>query len=315
MQSEELTTLQLHSIINDIVECGCLNLTITGGEPLIRSDFKEIYTHALNSGLLVSLFSNGTMIDAEMADFLSSNVPHKIEITLYGWTKETYETVTQTPNSYEKCMHAIELLKDRRMPLLLKTAVCNKNYHEVGMIKRFAKEHNLPYRFDAMLDPQVDGNSSVCRYRLTPQEVVALDSIDPERKENFLRLLKKREDVLDAFVYVCGAGENSFHIDPYGQLSMCMLTRYASYDLRNGSFKKGFYDFFSDIRSQKHAEDMVPVCHNCSLINLCTNCPGTSYLETGSFKNPSIFHCQVAKLREKNLIDESNNLLYERKTN
>lgn len=297
---KELTTDELYSVIDEIAELGCLNLVISGGEPLIRKDFKEIYTYALQKGFLITLYSNGTIIDKKMADFFYDNRPQKIEITVYGIIKETYETITNVSGSYKRCMNGIRLLLDRKIPLELKTTVCNKNYHEVGMIRDFAEERGLIYRFDAMLDPQIDGNASVCQYRLNPEDIIALDQVDPDRSDNLKKLVERKRKVADpSLIYICGAGENSFHIDPYGKLSMCMLTRYDAYDLKKGTFKDGFYDFFSLLRCQRHDEGKIPACNNCQLINLCTNCPGTSRLETGSFEFPSDFHCRVARLRAK----------------
>lgn len=299
-KSEELTAKKWNSIIDEVTELGCLSLLITGGEPLLRNDFKEIYEHALENGLIVTLYSNGTLIDEDLADYLSQNIPHKIEISLYGLTKKTYELVTQVTNSYEKCMSGINLLMERNVPLVLKTTVCERNFHEVSMIREFSKNHGLKYKFDAMLDPQIDGNLSVCQYRLNPEQIIALDLEDPKRKENLKHLkIGKNIEVDTSSLYICGAGESSFHIDPYGYLSMCMMTRYSSYDLKLGSFKKVFYEDFLKLRSQKHDSDKIPKCNICPLIYLCTNCPGTSYLETGSFINPSKFHCQVAQLRAK----------------
>lgn len=299
-RNQELSCSEMYRIIEEITEAGCLNLLITGGEPLVRKDFKKIYSYAKIKGLLITLYSNGTLIDEEMADFLLDKPPQKIEITLYGMTREVYEKVTQVRGSYDLCRRGIKLLLDRNLPLEFKTTVCTLNHHEVGKIRGFAEGHGLQYRFDTMLDPMIDGDSTPCQYRLTPEEIVALDSKDPDRSINLKRLLDRKSQIPDSsLVYICGAGESAFHIDPFGKLSMCLLTRYASYDLKKGTFKEGFYEFFSDLRSQRIADSEASMCAKCDLIDLCTNCPGTSYLDTGSLGSVSNFHCEVARLRAK----------------
>ena len=90
--------------MDEITEAGCLWLLFTGGEIFARGEFLDIYTHAKQKGLLVTLFTNGTLINPKIADFLVHWRPFAIEITLYGRTKETYERVTGIPGSYERCM-------------------------------------------------------------------------------------------------------------------------------------------------------------------------------------------------------------------
>ena len=100
-------------IIDQITHAGCLWLLFTGGEIFLRKDFLDIYTHAKQSGLLISLFTNGTLITPGIADHLDKWRPFSIEITLYGHTRQTYECVTGVAGSFDRCMRGIRLLLER----------------------------------------------------------------------------------------------------------------------------------------------------------------------------------------------------------
>ncbi len=65
---KELSTEEIFRIMEEIQEAGGLSLTLTGGEPLARRDFPEIYRHAAHLGFLVSIYSNGTLITREIVD-------------------------------------------------------------------------------------------------------------------------------------------------------------------------------------------------------------------------------------------------------
>jgi MoaA/NifB/PqqE/SkfB family radical SAM enzyme len=117
----ELTYEEHCRILDEITGAGCLWLLYTGGEIFVRRDFLDIYRYAKKKGLLITLFTNGTLITPEIADYLQKWRPFSVEITLYGRTKETYEKITRVPGSYEKCVQAIRLLMDRNLPLKLKT--------------------------------------------------------------------------------------------------------------------------------------------------------------------------------------------------
>ncbi len=117
----ELTYEEHCRIMDELSDAGCLWLLFTGGECLLREDFRSIYLYAKQKGFLITIFTNGTLITPELADFLKDWPPLDIEITLYGRTRETYEKVTATPGSYDRCMAAIRLLMERNLPLSLKT--------------------------------------------------------------------------------------------------------------------------------------------------------------------------------------------------
>lgn len=285
-------------IIDEIADAGCLQLQLTGGEPLLRRDFAEIYRYVRRKGIVVTLFTNGTCIQEKVADLLASYPPKKVEITMYGATPQTYEKVTRTEGSFAACMRGLDILLDRCIKVVLKSTISIDNHHELPELKRFAEERHLDYRYDAMLDPCIDGTTTPCSYRLSPRQIVDLDLQDDRRMTELRKLCQLgRRPADELLVYACGAGEGNFHVDPYGKLSMCGLTRYAAYDLTQGSFLDGFYRHFPALRSQRFTLSEVSPCGSCRLIGFCTNCPGTAFLENGRVHQPSEFHCQVAQLR------------------
>ncbi|MHC4545942.1 MAG: radical SAM protein, partial [Planctomycetota bacterium] len=149
-------------ILDEITAAGCLWLLYTGGEIFARKDFLDIYTYAKQKGLIVSLFTNGTLITPKVADYLVRWRPFGIEITLYGRTRETYERVTGIPGSYERCMQGIKLLMERELPLKLKTMAITINKHEIWEMKRYVEEDlGLEFKFDAMINPRIDCSQSL----------------------------------------------------------------------------------------------------------------------------------------------------------
>ena len=156
IQERELSLERLKQLVDEIVEEGCLFVLFTGGEVLVRPDFPELYLYARSRGLLVTIFTNGTMITDRIADLFSEHTPETIEITLYGMTKATYDRVTRVPGSYEKCLEGIRRLVDRGLPLTLKTMALTWNQDEVGAMEAYARGLGLEFRFDSSLNPRVD---------------------------------------------------------------------------------------------------------------------------------------------------------------
>ena len=295
-KKKEMTYEEIRRILDEITEAGCLWLLITGGEPLMRDDFLDIYTYAKKKGLIITLFTNGTLITPLIADYLRDWPPHSIEITLYGITKQTYERVTGVAGSFESCMKGIQLLLERKIPLRLKTMVMTLNQHELWDIKKHVEDLGVGFRFDPVLNPGLDGSKEPCKLRIPPEEVVKLDLADAKRLKEWREFCSKflgpaKSDKL----YICGAGQTSFHIDPYGELSVCIMSRVPSYNLGQGSFQEGWYGFIPKIREQKLETDYK--CAKCELISLCGQCPGWAQLENGNMETPVDYLCQIAHLR------------------
>ena len=303
--ANELTLPQIQDILDQIVDAGCLFLLVTGGEPLLRPDFADIWRYAKNKGLLLTLFTNGVLVTPEIADLLAEYRPQLVEITLYGATQETYERVTGVAGSYARCMRGIELLLERGLRLNLKSVLLRANRHELDDMIAFAARLGIQYRFDGVLWPRLDGGQGPIEQRLTPAEVVALDSEYPERQ-------REREDLVRRtgagfarakHVYACGAGQRSFHIDSAGRLSVCMMARRQSYALLRGTFQDGWESFLPAVIGQKRT--LGTRCETCDVNALCAQCPGWSQAVHGDDETPVDYICEIGRLRAAQMVSVS----------
>jgi radical SAM protein with 4Fe4S-binding SPASM domain len=295
----ELTYEEHCRILDELAEAGCLWLLYTGGEIFARKDFLDIYTYAKKKGFLITLFTNGTLITPKIADYLVEWRPFAIEITLYGATKVTYEKLTGIPGSYDRCLRGIHLLTERNLPLKLKTVAISINKHEVGEMKKLAKEMGARFTFDAMMSPRIDCSQSPLAVRLQPWEIVKMDLEDPERVAGWqkfaARFVGRVPTEHSGEVYHCGGGINGFAIDPAGKLSVCVLSHQDTYDMREGTFREGWDHFLHDVRKKKITR--VTKCTACEIKDMCGMCAATGELENGDPESPVDFLCHVAHLR------------------
>src|SRR3984893_9429713 len=243
-RQREMTTEEHFRVLDELVEMGCFWLLYTGGEIFARKDFLEIYTYAKKKGFLITLFTNGTLITEKIADYLVEWPPFAIEITLYGRTKETYEALTAVPGSYDRCLRGIGLLRDRGITLKLKTADNNINEHEVSAMRRFAEEEmGVEFKMDGQINPRIDCSQSPLAVRLTPEEVVALDLHSAKEVSEYRRLAKHDSEnppnltQIDT-VYFCGGGVNSFAVNAYGEIGICVISQQETFTVREGGVRQ-----------------------------------------------------------------------------
>ena len=300
-RSQELSKEEHFRLLDELVDLGCFWLLYTGGEIFARKDFLEIYTYAKRKGFLITLFTNGTLITDRIASYLKEWPPFAIEITLYGRTKETYEALTGIPGSYERCLRGVALLRDRGVPLKLKTVATTINKHEVASMKEFVEQELLlDFKFDSLINPRIDCSQSPLAVRLSPEEVVALDLYWPNVAAEHRQMAEREirlssSPVQSDTVYSCGGGVNSFAIDPYGQMSICVLSHQDTYSVRSGSVSEGWKQFLARVRTRERRR--TTKCTECQIRALCSMCPANGELENGDSESPVDFLCEVAHLR------------------
>jgi len=298
-RNRELTKEEYSSILAELADLGVMWLLFTGGEIFARKDFLEIYACAKQKGFLITLFTNGILINEKIADYLREFPPFAIEITLYGRTKQTYETMTQLPGSYDRCMRGIQLLVDRGLPLKLKTVATSINKHEVISMREFAEQElGVEFKFDSLINPRIDCSQAPLGVRLSPEEVVTLDlhwpRIAAEHRAHLQRELQSPIGDRKS-VYSCGGGLKAFAIDPYGQMSICVLSHQETYDVRQGSVRDGWEHFLFETRERKRKQ--LNKCVSCRIRSVCSMCPANGELENGDPESPVEFLCEVAHLR------------------
>ncbi len=300
-RSKEMSKEEHFRMLDELVDIGCFWLLYTGGEIFARKDFLEIYTYAKKKGFLITLFTNGTLINEQIADYLAEWPPFAIEITLYGRTRETYEALTAIPGSYDRCLRGIRLLKERNLPLKLKTVATSINKHEVIAMRRFAEDDlGVEFKMDGQINPRIDCSQSPLAVRLAPEEVVALDMAAPKGRSEYLRLAKhdlegppnlKQVDT----VYYCGGGMTGFAINAYGEMGICVISQQETFSVRDHGVRKVWEGALLGLRTRKRTR--MSKCIECRIQSLCGMCPANGEMESGDRESPVEFLCHVAHLR------------------
>lgn len=299
-EGQLLTREEWFRIIDEIADEGCFYLLLTGGEPFLRDDFLDIYTHAKRKGMFITIFTNGTLITPEIAAYLRELPPMQVEISLYGATQETYESITGKTGSFGNCLQGIELLLENNISLRLKTMLMTLNKHEYYDMKKLAINYGLEMRMDGLIHADLNGSQETNNYRVSPEELTDIDVQDPPRREAYTLMAKNTPVVSQDLVFTCGAGSGRFHIDAFGKLQMCTIVREPSYDLRQGTFSDGWHRYLNEVRQMKL--NSVSPCRTCQYRSTCDVCPGWALLEYGTLEErPIEYLCQITKLRADKL--------------
>jgi MoaA/NifB/PqqE/SkfB family radical SAM enzyme len=307
---EELTPAEISDLADQAVSLGSLWCLITGGEPLIREDFRDLYRMLKKKGLLVSVFTNACLITARHIKLFREYPPRDIEITVYGATQETYERVTRIPGSYAAFRRGLALLREGEIKVDLKAMALRSNAPEFPAIARFCRERTkVPFRFDPILqlrfDENAERNAEIRAERLSAEEIIAIEAADPKRAA----ALKKRcattetmppaQELTDR-LFQCGAGGGSFTVSYNGLFRLCpsLWQQDCLYDLRRGTLAEAWFDFTPRVLAMTSANPgYLEKCRICPLMNQCQWCPAQAHLECGRMDEWCEYFCRVAHAR------------------
>jgi radical SAM protein with 4Fe4S-binding SPASM domain len=289
---------------------GTLACLITGGEPLLRRDFEDIYLSLKRKGLLVSVFTNATIITTEHIKLFREYPPRDMEVTVYGVTKETYESVSQIPGSFSAFMKGLDSLIESGIRVRLKAMAMRSNVHELPQISKFCREKTKDFfRFDPLLHLRFDRdeklNAIIRAERLSPEEIVVIEKADNERFDSLMKncdkLIFPTAPIHNCdHIFRCGAGNWSFSISYNGLFRPCSSLWHPEcvYDLKHGSLKEAWEKFIPTILDKKsQRRELHEKCGRCNVINLCLWCPAHAYLETGELDLPVDSFCEIAHAR------------------
>ncbi len=318
-KGREINFKQIKSIIDQAVDQGALWCLLTGGEPLLREDFTDIYLYLKRKGLLVSVFTNATLINDQYIDLFKKYPPRDIEVTVYGVMKETYEKISRVSGSFAAFMRGLDLLLKNKIKVRFKTMALRSNLQELSEISRFCRQRTKDYfRFDPFLHLRFDGdpvrNEEIKSERLSPEEVVAVEKADSERfgalEANCDKLINDEfKHAQCSHLFSCGAGNGGFVVSYDGLYRLCssLVAKDCLYDLKKGTVSEAWNNFVLGVRDMRSEnKNFLEECRKCALINLCMWCPAHAHLETGQLDQPIEFFCQIAHAREKALKNENN---------
>ena len=309
-QERELTLKEIDRIADEAVALGAVWVLISGGEPLLRKDFPEIYILLKRKGLLVSVFTNATLIREAHVALFKKYPPRDIEVSVYGVTKETYERVTRQPGSFDAFLRGLRLLEEGGVRVRLKAMALRSNHHELTEIAKFCRARTRDYyRFDPLLHLRFDGNMErnleIAAERLSPEEIVAIEQADAER---FGAMEKNCENLIFKdycgpgcdHLFHCGAGNGGFNVGYDGTFRLCssLWAPGTTYDLRTGTVREAWEQLVPRVRQMRSSDPaFLETCRRCPIINLCLWCPAHAYLETGAMDRQVDYFCRVAHAR------------------
>lgn len=305
-QAQELSWDEIRRIADEARAMGCREWGISGGEPMLRPDFPEIFDYLTRKVRAYTFNTNGTLITPDLARLLTRKGTKMV--ALYGATAEVHDHVTRTPGSFEAVMRGFAYLREAGVGFTVQIVPMRDNYRQFDDMLRLAESLSPHYRVGAAWlylsacgSPQ--RNAEIRRQRLEPREVIILDQPNLAYEEANA-LLPAHEpppaaSADDDRVFArCIAGRQDFHIDPYGGMTFCSFIKDPAlrYDLRKGTLRVGWDEFIPALADKvRGGKEYREHCGSCEQRADCRWCNVYGFLEHGRHGAKVEYLCEVAR--------------------
>lgn len=314
--ANELSSTQWIDLAKQVAEAGTGNLLITGGEPMLRSDFCEIWEGIYKQGFIITLYTNATLVTPKIMETLKKYPPHKIGITIYGASPETYSKVCGNSIFFQKMIKGVHLLQTLPSIIEFRTTIIKDNFNDVNALdclakNEFKQEYGVKQSFP--VNKAVRGacaNVEFCRVEAeedvkmkiqrTVNEIhkIVGEQFNPKNlviKRQNSGIATKNSLNRNISFFGCQAGVTQYTITYDGKLIACQMIDMFSIDVLQNTFQKAWEQFPHEI----HIPSTEIKCDRCEFVNYCQSCYASRYAETGDFNGCSKYIYDIAKARYK----------------
>lgn len=272
-------------------ELGVLQLSLTGGEPALRSDLVDIVAAAGRRHFWIQLKTSGTRTSSKDVERLFDAGLSVLELSLYAATSDRHDAFVGESGAFFKTSRAAETFKAAGGRVRINMMAMNWNAADIPQLVDGCLQKGFDYTVDPLVTVRQDGNREPLRFRMTEPQLVELmrnpHINDPARH---LVLLDKKKDAP-----ICGAGQSSAQIEPNGDVLLCDKLRRPLGNVRRRPLKDIWdeSDFRKKISGLRWRD--LTGCGECKDARACSHCPGAALAEVGDIAASLPYECLVTR--------------------
>lgn len=290
-------------VAEEMLKSGTLFLLLTGGEIFLYPGFKELYTKLRSMGFIITINTNATLLDEDMADFLAKDKPRRVNITLYGANNKTYEKICGNPNGYTQTIRGIRLLKERGVAMRLNVTLVPENLMQLERFYEIANDFQIPIEVNTYVFPVYrDRNISFAQEMRLDPEVAAeayIKVLKLQMGSNFKQYVRRRLYAMELYnqnhittnvrsKMPCRAGRSVAWINWSGDLIPCGLMKEPAINV----FSNGFISSWDKYLGMINELELSLECTNCEMRLLCTSCAAFAKSDEGEVWKKPQYMCK-----------------------
>lgn len=287
-ETGKLSTARTLRLLEELAAMGTMRLVLSGGEPLLCPDWLEIAQRARALGLILHVYTNGSLIDEDVIAELRPLDPF-VEVSFYSADQEVFEHITGVPGSFQHVIRGIELCCDAGMKVSLKVPLMDCNWQGLGSVVRFAETVGADWSSYEKLVARKDGGLENLDHRL------ALRDLTRHYRNPLSGCRPPEPGGLACDGPLCAAATRYCCISPTGDVMACNLLPESGGNLNRTSFREVWErsEWFEELRRVRVKD--LPTCRSCDRLPYCGRCHAQALVEDGDLLGPSRWACEHAE--------------------
>lgn len=245
---------------------------------MLHSDFSKLYTHLKQKGVIVSVLTNGTLINDSIVKLFKEYMPYKVCVSLYGMCEEKFQAATgQKQVNPGDVLRNVLKLKEQGINVTCQTPVNTFTRDEVMKLADWCKVHEVKYSISNEMSDKYNGVSN-SSFAISDEEFRSfLDAIGQDNTEE-----QPLKNIEWSFGYKkhfeCRSGRHTFALSYDGYLRPCFLIYGNCGETFNSreSMKSALEAMTGYIEQMK--TKTIDYCMGCNAKGICTECLLTKQL-------------------------------------
>lgn len=156
--------------IDELVSLGCVNVSLSGGEPTLVRGYTEYISSCKDNGLYTTLKTNGTTFTRQRAMSYARDPAHETHLSLYGAKAPTHDDFTKIPGSFERTLVGLRRLASAGIKCKVNCTVWRGNACELGAIQHLIDGLEHEVVFDDIIHGRLNGDMAPLALRLTASD-------------------------------------------------------------------------------------------------------------------------------------------------
>ena len=298
LKTETIDANLFYKILNEAKKLNVINVTLSGGEPLLHKDILGFLKKCKELDMSVNILTNLTLLTDEIINEIKSNPLISVQTSIYSMDSNIHDSITKMKGSFKKTKNALLKLKKFGVPIQISCPIMKQNKDTFIDVVKWGNENGILVLTDYVIFAAYDHSNCNLTNRLSLEEVGS--AIDKQMTVNYARELcatATEKESLGPNDPVCSICRYNFCVSAEGDVFPCVGWQSNVIGNLNVQSMKEIWKESQEIKRLRHVQRAhFPKCISCKDRGYCTICMMGNSNENGDAFKVNDFHCAVSSM-------------------
>lgn len=294
-----------YQIVEEGRDMNIINVTLSGGEPLLHKDIISFLKRCRELDLSVNVLTNLTLLSDAIIEEMKKNPLLCIQTSIYSMEASIHDYITKVKGSFEKTKSNLLKLKNAGIPLQISCPVIKQNKDTFNSVIAFGEENGISVAVDYVIFASYDHTNCNLVNRLSLEEISR--AFDKQATDEYIDYMRIQADEKNAFTAqdpICSICRYYICVSADGTVFPCIGWQANVIGNLNKQSLHDIWETSDDIKKLRQiTRREFPKCVSCEDRGYCNVCMMSNSNENSDADAFRIneYHCDVAALIHKKI--------------